>query len=184
MTIHQMTASFGTLAGETLKLHEGLNILQGENGSGKSTWCAFLRAMFFGIPTGQRDKIGFLAEKNRYQPWSGAPLEGTVSLTWQGQEITLRRFSKGTVPFGGFEAVYTATGGSVPGLTGENCGEKILGVGREVFERTAFVGQGALAIGGTPELETRIAALASSGEEDVSFSETQRQLKDWRNAIM
>ncbi|MEG0824255.1 MAG: AAA family ATPase [Oscillospiraceae bacterium] len=184
MTIHRMTANFGRLAGETLTLTPGLNLIAAPNESGKSTWCAFLRAMLYGIPTSQRDKAGFLAEKNRYQPWSGAPLEGILELTWQGRDITLRRFAKGAVPFGGFEAVYTGTGEVVPGLTGENCGETILGVGREVFERTAFVGQAGAQFDGAPELETRIAALASSGEEDVSYSETQRRLKDWRNGIM
>ncbi|MEG0756291.1 MAG: AAA family ATPase, partial [Oscillospiraceae bacterium] len=184
MTIHRMTANFGRLAGETLTLTPGLNLIAAPNESGKSTWCAFLRAMLYGIPTSQRDKAGFLAEKNRYQPWSGAPLEGILELTWQGRDITLRRFAKGAVPFGGFEAVYTGTGEAVSGLTGENCGETILGVGREVFERTAFVGQAGAQFDGAPELETRIAALASSGEEDVSYSETQRRLKDWRNGIM
>ena len=40
-----MKGTFGTLAGEELKLGEGLNIIYAPNESGKSTWCAFLRAM-------------------------------------------------------------------------------------------------------------------------------------------
>ena len=52
---------------------------------------------------------------------------------------------------------------------------------REVFERSAFVGQGGAAIDGAPALEARIAALASSGEEDVSYSQVERRLRDWLN---
>ncbi|MEG2420309.1 MAG: AAA family ATPase [Oscillospiraceae bacterium] len=184
MKILRMTASFGRLAGETLTLTEGLNLIALPNEGGKSTWCAFLRAMLYGIPTRERNKAGAIAEKNRYLPWSGGPLEGTMDVVWQEKKITLRRSSKAGAPMGVFTAVYTGTEEAVPGLTGENCGETLLGVVREVFERTAFVGQSGVQIDGSPELETRIAALASSGEEDVSFSATQQILRDWKNARM
>lgn len=182
MTVVRMTATFGKLAGETLTLTPGLNILSAPNESGKSTWCAFLRAMLYGVPTRERDRAGYLAEKNRYQPWSGAPMEGTMDIVWRDRAITIRRFTKGAVPFGGFEAVYTGTAEPVPGLTADSCGQTLLGVGREVYERTAFVGQAGLTIDGAPELERRIAALAASGEEEVSYSQVERRLKDWRNA--
>lgn len=181
MKIIEMTATFGKLNRARLTLEDGLNVIHAPNEGGKSTWCAFLRAMFYGIPTRERDKKGVLAEKNRWQPWSGAPMEGEVRLVWQGKDITLRRFSRGSVPFGGFSAVYTATQEPVPGLTGETCGQILLGVGREVWERSAFLGHApTLAIDGTPELERRIAALVTSGEEEVSFSQTEQLLREWQ----
>ena len=181
MIIKKMTATFGRLSQACLELEDGLNVIHAPNEGGKSTWCGFLRAMFYGIPTRERDRKGFLAEKNRYLPWSGAPMEGQIDLVWQGQNITLRRFQRGSTPFGGFSAVYTGTGEPVPGLTAQNCGEQLLGVGREVWERSAFVGQApTLAIDGTPELERRIAALFSSGQEDVSYSQVDARLREWQ----
>ena len=181
MIIKEMTASFGRLDRAHLKLSEGLNIIHAPNEGGKSTWCAFIRAMLYGVPSRERDKKGFLAEKNRYLPWSGTPMEGEMTLEWQGRDITLRRFTKGATPFGGFSAVYTDTQLPVPDLTAQNCGEVLLGVGREVWERSAFIGSSpTLAIDGTPELERRIAALFSSGEEDVSFSQTEARLREWQ----
>ena len=150
MIIKKMTATFGKLDGAVLELKEGLNILQAPNEGGKSTWCAFLRAMFYGIPTRERDTKTTLAEKNRYAPWSGAPMAGEVLLTWRGREILLRRFAKGAAPFGGFEAVDAATGETIPGLTGTNCGEVLLGVGREVWQRSALVGQSGLGVDANP----------------------------------
>lgn len=182
MIIKEMTATFGRLNQSRLELKDGLNLIHAPNEGGKSTWCGFLKSMFYGIPTRDRDKKGYLADKNRYQPWSGAPMEGELRLVWQGRDIALRRFTKGSIPFGGFSAVYTGTEEPVPGLTGDNCGTTLLGVGREVWERSAFVGQSpTLAIDGTPELERRIAALFSSGEEEVSFSQAERLLRDWQN---
>ena len=109
-------------------------------------------------------------------------MEGVLDLEWTGQAITLRRSQKGNTPFGAFEAVYTDTGEPVGFLTADTVGETLLGAPREVFERSAFVGQGGTAIDGAPALEARIAALASSGEEDVSYSQVERVLRDWRNS--
>lgn len=181
MKIKTMTASFGRLEGEKLELGPGLNIIQAPNEGGKSTWAGFLKAMLYGIDTRDRDKKGHIADKNRYQPWSGAPMEGELTLEWGGREVTIRRGKQGNTPFGAFSAVYTGTQEPVPGLSAESCGELLTGVGREVYERSAFIGQNSIAISSTPELERRIAALASSGEEDVSFSQAQGRLREWLN---
>ena len=181
MKLLKLTASFGKLQNAVLEPGEGFTLLEGPNEGGKSTWSAFLRAMFYGFPPRDRDRQGYLAEKTRYQPWSGAAMEGSVDLLWQDKKITLRRGPKGAAPFGAFSAVYTDTQELVPFLTAENCGETLLGVSREVFERTAFVGQGSIPLTRSPDLEARIAALATAGEEDVSYSQVDRRLKDWRN---
>ena len=181
MKIIRMKATFGGLDHRELELKEGLSIIEAPNEGGKSTWSAFLRAMLYGINTKERDKQGYIAEKNRYQPWNGGAMEGVVELEWKGEQITLRRGPKGNTPFGKFEAVYTDTGEPVGYLTADNVGETLIGAPREVFERSAFVGQGGAAIDGAPALEARIAALASSGEEDVSYSQVERRLRDWLN---
>ena len=110
--------------------------------------------MFYGVETRKGRET---SEKNRYTPWSGSPMAGTMDLLWQGKAITLRRFPKGSSPFGGFQAVYTGTEEPVPGLTADNAGQTLLGFGKEVFERTCFIGQGAMAFGPSAELEQRLA---------------------------
>lgn len=182
MKIKSMTATFGKLERAHLELNEGLNLLYAPNEGGKSTWAAFWKAMLYGIDTRDRDKKGYLADKNKYQPWSGLPMEGEVVLEWQGIDITLRRRAKGTTPFGYFSAVYTGTEEPVVGLTGENCGQMLTGVSREVFERSAFIGgNGDLSVTSAPDLERRIAALVASGQEDVSYSQVEGRLKEWLN---
>lgn len=181
MRILEMTATFGKLHKATFRPGPGLTLVMAPNEGGKSTWAAFLRAMLYGFPARDRDRGGYLAEKNRYQPWSGAAMEGTLVAEWQGRSLTLRRGPKGATVWGAFSAVWTATGEPVPGLTAENCGETLAGVSREVFERTAFVGQGEIALTPSGDLEQRVAALATSGEEDVSYSRVERRLKDWLN---
>ena len=177
-----MTASFGKLQGETLELKDGLNILQAPNETGKSTWCAFLLSMFYGINSRERDRAGFIADKNRYAPWTGSSMSGRLDCSTDDDALTLTRTTRRqTAPMGEFQAVYTGTGNSVPELNGQNCGEILLGVSREVFERSAFIRQAGLSITQDAGLERRIASLITSGEEDTSYSEASDTLKKQLN---
>ena len=49
MKIRKMRATFGKLQNDTLSFHDGLNVIFAPNESGKSTWCAFISAMLYGI---------------------------------------------------------------------------------------------------------------------------------------
>ena len=182
MLIHRMSANFGKLQGETLELKEGLNILQAPNETGKSTWCAFLVAMLYGINSRERDRAGFIAEKNRYAPWSGGTMLGRLDCNVDGEDISLLRATKRpTAPMAEFRALYTGTGTIIPELTGENCGETLLGISREVYERSAFIRQAGLPISQDAGLEKRIASLITSGEEGTSYSEAAEALKKQLN---
>lgn len=182
LRIHRMSATFGKLDQQTLELADGLNVIQAPNESGKSTWCAFLLAMLYGINSRERDRAGFIAEKNRYAPWSGAAMAGRLDCRAGENELTLTRATKRqTAPLGDFRAVYAGTNDDVPGLTGQSCGETLLGVSREVYERSAFIRQAGLPVTQDAGLERRIAALITSGEEDTSYSEAADALKKQLN---
>lgn len=182
LRIHRMSATFGKLDQQTLELTDGLNVIQAPNESGKSTWCAFLLAMLYGVNSRERDRAGFIAEKNRYAPWSGAAMAGRLDCRAGENELTLTRATKRqTAPLGDFRAVYAGTNDDVPGLTGQSCGETLLGVSREVYERSAFIRQTGLPVTQDAGLERRIAALITSGEEDTSYSEAADALKKQLN---
>lgn len=182
MLIQRMSAAFGRLRNETLQFQDGLNIIEAPNETGKSTWCAFLTAMLYGINSRERDKAGFIADKNRYAPWDGSSMSGRLECHADGADITLTRTTRRqTAPMADFQAVYTGTASSVEGLTGANCGETLLGVSREVFERSAFIRQSGLAITQDAGLERRVASLISSGDEDTSYTEAYDALKKQLN---
>lgn len=176
------SAAFGRLRNETIQLQGGLNILEAPNEAGKSTWCAFLTAMLYGVNSRERDRAGFIAEKNRYAPWSGAAMAGRLDCRAGGVDLTITRSTRRqTAPMTEFQAVYADTGTVVDGLSGANCGETLLGVSREVFERSAFIRQSGLAISQDAGLERRITSLISSGEEDTSYTEAYDVLKKQLN---
>ena len=183
MTILRMTATFGRLDHAVLELKDGLNILTLPNEAGKSTWSAFLLAMLYGVDTAERARAGSIPAKTKYKPWSGAPMEGTIELKRDGTVLVLERTSRGRTPMGQFRAYEKESGAPVPGLTGENCGQVLLGVERSVFERSAFVRQLGLAVGADSALEKRLSSLVTAGEEDVSAADTAKRLRDRKNRI-
>lgn len=181
MKINKLTASFGKLENETLSLHDGLNVIYAPNESGKSTWCAFIMAMLYGVDSSERARAGYLPDKLRYAPWSGAPMEGSMELTADRRDITItRRTRTKSAPMRDFTAVYTGSSVPVKELNGSNAGEMLTGVSKDVFRRSAFIAQGTVAVSGSPELEKRINAIVSTGEESGSFSEADERLRAWQ----
>lgn len=179
MRFCSLDATFGKLEHCVLSFAPGLTVIEAPNESGKSTLCAFLRTMLYGLKTGER---GSLADKNRYAPWSGSPMRGMLSLTDGQDAITLQRdTTRANAPMGSFSAVYTGTGEPVIGLTSSDCGEQLLGIPRAVYERSAFIRQSGLPIDSDAELERRIAALITTGDEQISYSETMNALKKQLN---
>lgn len=179
MDILHLTATFGRLEHQELTLSPGLNVLYAPNETGKSTWGAFIRTMLYGLSTRER---GPLADKNRFAPWSGAAMQGRMDVSAaEGAYTLLRDTKRVSSPMGEFSCTYTGTATPVAGITAQNAGEALLGVPREVFERSAFIGQNALAVDQDAELERRIAALITTGEEDTSYSQSYERLKKQLN---
>ena len=181
MKIYSMTATFGKLEHATLTLQPGLNIIEAPNEWGKSTWCAFLVNMLYGIDTGARSTKTALADKERYAPWSGSPMAGRIDLNWNGRDITIERSTKGRVVFGNFRAYETETGIDIPELNGTNCGSMLLGVERSVFTRAGFIRLTDLPVTQDDALRRRLNNLVTTGDESGAGDKLQKQLKDLKN---
>ncbi len=181
MKIYSMTATFGKLENETLTLRPGLNVIQAPNEWGKSTWCAFLTIMLYGLDTRAKTTKTVLAEKERYAPWSGAPMSGRLEISWQGRDITIERRAKGRTPMGDFSAYETESGLPVPELTASTCGQALLGVERSVFQRSGFIQLSDLPVTQDEALRRRLNALVTTGDESGAGDDLAQKLKDLKN---
>ena len=183
MKIYSMTATFGKLEHQTLTFQPGLNVIHAPNEWGKSTWCAFLTAMLYGIETRERTTAKALADKERYAPWSGSPMSGRIDLNWNGKDITIQRRTKGRAIFGEFSAFETATGIPVPELTAANCGQALLGVEKSVFLRAGFLRLTDLPVTEDESLRRRLNALVTTGDESGASDDLAQKLRDLKNKV-
>ena len=181
MRIYKMTATFGKLEHETLTLEPGLNIITAPNEWGKSTWCAFLMAMLYGLDTRAKTTKTALADKERYQPWSGSPMSGRIDLNWNGRDITIERATRRRVPLGEFKAYETESGLPVEELTAANCGQTLLGVEQTVFRRAGFIRFSDLPVTQDEALRRRLNALVTTGDDSGAADRLAASLKDLKN---
>ena len=176
-----MTATFGKLDHQTLTFEPGLNVIHAPNEWGKSTWCAFLLNMLYGIDTRERTKQDALADKDRYTPWSGAAMSGRIELNWNGRDITIERSSNARIPLGVFRAYETDTGLDIPELTAANCGQMLLGVERNVFTRAGFLKLTDMPVTQDEALRRRLNNLVTTGDESGAGDKLGQTLKDLKN---
>lgn len=132
--------NFGCLSNCSFTFDDGLNLLYAENGSGKSTFVAFLKAMLYGLPS--LKKGGADNERRRYTPWQGGTFGGSLSFEAEGTEYRLERFFGSKEREDRFALYHLATGNPSTHYT-ENIGEELFGVDADGFERTLYISQAA-----------------------------------------
>ena len=72
-------------------------------------------------------------------------MRGRMDVEADGEAYTLvRETRRAAAPMGEFSCTYAGTDTAVPGITGQNAGERLLGISPEVFERSAFISQAGL----------------------------------------
>ena len=181
MRIYKMTATFGKLEQATLELKTGLNIITAPNEWGKSTWCAFLAAMLYGLDTRAKTTRTALADKERYAPWSGSPMAGRIDLNWNGRDITIERRTRNRIPLGEFQAYETASGLAVSELNASNCGAVLLGVEQSVFRRAGFIRHADLPVTQDEALRRRLNDLVTTGDDSGAADRLAEELKNLKN---
>ncbi len=169
---------FGGLKNFVLDLSGGAHYLYGENEAGKSTLCAFIAAMFYGLPAKVRG--GGLRGDSRslYMPWGESYMAGTLYFEAGGTEYVLsRRF--GSTARGDKTSLMTASDWQAVSISPDEIGKHFLGVGEEAFYKTLFISQMGAAFekGKEDELMTRLSNLETTGDEDTSVQKALSELE-------
>ncbi len=82
--------NFGKLSDFSCEFSGGLNIICEDNGWGKSTFAAFIRAMFYGLD-GDRKKNLLENERKKYRPWQGGVFGGQLVFEIKGKQYEVSR---------------------------------------------------------------------------------------------
>lgn len=137
--IHCHIEGFGGLSQFDIDFKPGLNPLLRENGFGKSTLAAFLKACFYGLSGDRRQDISE-NERRKYKPWNGESFGGSLSFELGDRRYRVERHFSDKKSQDYF-ALFNLDSGLASDDYSERLGEEIFGISAESFERTVFIGQ-------------------------------------------
>lgn len=168
---------FGCLSGLENDFGEGLNVIYGENGAGKSTFFSFLKSAFYGFSRGGK-------QREKYLPWNGKKAEGSICFSEEDGQDWLLQVQFGKTARGDRQTMFHALTGEEKPLAGWP-GKELFSMGEETFLKTACVGQAQLAISakGQDEIAEKLANLEQTGEAALSYAACRKELDQMLTAL-
>ena len=174
--------SFGKLQNTSLDLGKGINIIRGDNESGKSTLCNFIKFIFYGLS-------GRGEEKLKYISWDTMKASGYVDVTEEGHTFRIDRenvciYGTEGKPKLSERCTVTELSSNRMVFQGKVPGEVFFGVNESVFESTAFVNQISDSKVGGKDLAEAAQNILFSGSEDVNTQKALKKLDDARKILL
>ena len=130
--------NFGKFSGKSWEFTEGINVIYGENESGKTTLYTFIKSMLFGLERG-RGRASLNDEFSQYEPWENPNFySGTLRFSCGNRKFRLdRNFDKY------FKSVNLICEDDGEELSVEQGDLQVLldGLTQEAFENTVSIGQ-------------------------------------------
>lgn len=179
MKLLSIQGHFGNLDGQKIEFTEGLCSRVLPNGWGKTTLCAFIRVMLYGLNTAKRDTSAALSDKTRYYPLDGKPMSGRMTVEFGGRPVTIVRETTRAGLMQGFQAYYEDTGELCDRLSARNCGQVLFGMGEDAFLSSAMV-DGTDMTRPSAELSELILSMAQSGDTGARCGVALKQLNRWK----
>lgn len=159
-----------------MEFQERLHIVRGDNGWGKSTLAAFIKAMFYGLP-GTTKRSLKENERKRYQPWQGGAFGGSLEFAAGGQTYRVERFFGAKEKEDTYE-LYDLRTGLISLDYSERLGEELFGVDRKAYERSSFLGQQDLAVSINDSLSARLTQAEEEAGDMRNYEQALSSLED------
>lgn len=161
---------FGGVRDRQISFSDGLNVIVGENESGKSTTLLFIKFMLYGMPRkGHEDRDRSI---NREEHCA----RGSMTLSFEGEEYRIERsFTESGRGGSEKKALYRLSDGAEV-FGDRQPWEVFLGVPREVFESSSFVGQLHSSIEEGKKGSEAIRNLLSSADESTDLTKVEAKL--------
>lgn len=131
--------NFGKLHEYRHTFEDGLNIILEENGWGKTTFAAFIKAMFYGMDYTTKKSITE-NERKRYMPWQGGNYGGYIVFEVKGRTYRIERFF-GIKDKDDIYNLYDEATGTRSNDFGVRPGEELFGLDAFAYERSTYFPQ-------------------------------------------
>ncbi len=177
--------AFGPLTDRVVRFDRGLNVIEGENESGKSTLAMFIKFVFYGLSGKAAD--GDISEKEHYVNWDFDIAAGyLVAECRRGTfriERRLHRVNEGGRTLYRESCRITDTSDGSVVKTPKSPGEYFFGFPEGVFVQSAFVKDLSSAKIDGAGLKVALENLMSSGDEQINTKRAVEKLDSARKAL-
>lgn len=172
--------AFGKLKNVAFNFVDGVNILQQANGFGKSTLCAFVRAMLYGLNYGYKLVDGNRTnDVTKYAPWDATgKFGGSMEIAHEGKTYRIERFFGATAKSESCIVTDTSTGRQ---LNIPNPGEHFLGLTVDSFDRCTYLPQEYVAIVPNENFDAKLANLVEDSALD--YDKLQDKLRAYKKTL-
>lgn len=165
-----------------MNFEKGFNLLLGDNESGKTTLLNFILSVLYGFVSYNRSDLT-KNERRRYRPWSGEGFGGYVELTHKNTSFRIDRTFGDTASKDQVNLINIESGESRAFSSKESPGEFLLGLKRDEFIRSVFVGQMATVMDKSDDIQEKLLAASAGAGTDVSLPKIKKDLEEQRKKI-
>ncbi len=167
--------NFGKLQNFDYSFDKGLNVLLQENGWGKSTLAAFIKAMLYGMPASSKQSLDE-NERKKYMPWQGGAYGGSLEFSTATGKYRIERFF-GAKESGDSFVLYDLATNCESQRYSQNVGEELFGIDADGFSRTVYLSQHAVvAKGDNNSITAKLGDLLDDVDDIGSFDDAMAAL--------
>lgn len=160
--------NFGKLQNFEYSFENGLNVLLQENGWGKSTLAAFIKAMLYGMPASSKQSLDE-NERKKYMPWQGGAYGGSLEFSTATGKYRIERFF-GAKESGDSFTLYDLATNCESRRYSSNVGAELFGIDADGFARTVYLSQHAvIAKGDNNSITAKLSDLLDDVDDIGSF---------------
>lgn len=131
--------NFGKLSKQEFIFDDGFNVINQNNGYGKTTLATFIKAMLYGMKSTTKKQLE-QNEKKKYNPWQGGNFGGYLEFEVDDNKYKVERFFGGKDSEDTFSLIDLKTGKESNKFS-EKLGEELFQLDEESFERCSFIPQ-------------------------------------------
>lgn len=169
---------FGNLENKSINLKNGINLIIGDNESGKSTLTEFIKGIFYGVNKNKNGKD--FSDLEKFKPWNEKNFSGKLVYNISDDEYTVYRdFNKNNAK------IYDKDGKDITDTfnkdksRGAEVGFAHLEMDEETFENSVFIKQKEIKVNELAQnvMIQKLSNIIKTGEEEISYENTIKKLE-------
>lgn len=165
MLLHCHIENFGKIHNQDFDFQNGITQFYEENGYGKTTLAAFLKAMFYGLPSYKTTTKAF-NDRMHFYPFNGGKFGGNLTFEMGGKQYRIERFFDKKSDTADELKVFCA---GRPHDFHAEVGKAVFGLDKESFERTAFFTEADSELASTSAIGEKLNRFVEGTKDEVGF---------------